>query len=60
MKNDATKNPLDEAAVNYTFDRLQEALLCMYDQMGEEEQHAFDLGEMFGQIKAVRKEIGGR
>lgn len=46
----------DEAAVNYTFDRLKETLLSMYDQMDEEEQHAFDLGKMFGQIKAARKE----
>lgn len=50
----------DEAAVNYAFDRLEETLLSMYDQMCEEEQHAFDLGEMFGQIKAARKETSDK
>lgn len=53
-KNEKTK---DEEMVDYALKQLEESLMCMYDNFGEEEQHAFDLGEMYGMIKAARKEV---
>ncbi len=56
-KNEKTK---DEEMVDYALKQLEESLICMYDNFGEEEQHAFDLGEMYGMIKmikAAKKEV---
>ena len=49
---------LGEEVADYTFKQLCDSLLSMYDQMDEEEQHAFDLGEMYGLIRAARKDKG--
>jgi hypothetical protein len=59
MKNE-NNIQLDEKSVNYTLDQLQDSLMSMYDQFSEEEQHAFDLGEMYGLIRAARKENSGK
>jgi hypothetical protein len=59
MKNENNLQ-LDEKSVNYTLDQLQDSLMSMYDQFSEEEQHAFDLGEMYGLIRAARKETSGK
>lgn len=53
-KDEKTK---DEEMVDYALKQIKESLMCMYDNFDEEEQHAFDLGEMYGMIKAARKEI---
>ena len=33
---------------------VEESLTFIYEQMSEKEQHAFDLGEIMGRVRAVK------